>query len=88
MWNWALLRDEPMKVVFEEEKTTAFGKGEPGIRVMAKVVPTEWKMDGGNAGSVPMAPKSDAPAQVIELVPYGGTGLRISQFPVANESLK
>jgi len=86
MWNWALLRDEPMKVVVDDEKTDAFGKGDPGVRVLVKAVPVDWKMDGGNAGNVPMAPKSDVPAQIVELVPYGGTGLRISQFPVANES--
>jgi len=86
MWNWALLRDEPMKAVYDDERRDAFGKGEYGVRVLAKAVPVEWEMEGGNAASVPMAPKADSAAGVIELVPFGDTGLRIGQFPVANEA--
>ena len=88
MWNWALLRNEPMKAVYDDERTAAFGKGDPGLRVLVKAVPIDWDMDGASAASVPMAPKSDARAEVIELVPYGDTALRIAQFPVANESGK
>jgi DUF1680 family protein len=84
MWNWALLRDEPMKAVFDDsERTTAFGKGSSGVKVLVKAVPIDWEMDGANAASVPMAPKVEALPEVIELVPFGDTGLRIAQFPVA-----
>ena len=41
-WNWALLRDEPMKAVVEGERDTAFGKGGPGVKVLAKAAPVEW----------------------------------------------
>ena len=85
-WNWALLRDEPMKAVAEGERETAFGKGAPCVKVLAKAAPVEWAMDGASAGSVPMAPVPQGPAQVIELVPFGDTALRIAQFPVAVET--
>lgn len=85
-WNWALLRDEPMKAVAEGERETAFGKGAPCVKVLAKAAPVEWAMDGASAGSVPMAPTPQGPAQVIELTPFGDTALRIAQFPVAVES--
>ena len=60
-WNWALLRDEPMKAVAEGERETAFGKGAPCVKVLAKAAPVEWAMDGASAGSVPMAPTPQGP---------------------------
>jgi len=82
-WNWALVRDEPMKAVYESEMTQAFGKQPAPVKVLVKAVPVDWPMDGGNCANVPMVPQVDAKkAQVIELVPYGMTGLRISQFPM------
>lgn len=83
-WNWALLRDEPMKVVREEERTQAFGKDKEhhGVHVLAKVTQVDWPMDGADAAAVPMAPKAGPRAQVMELVPFGDTCLRIAQFPV------
>ena len=81
-WNWALLRDEPMKVVREEERTEAFGKGGHGVHVLVKATQVDWPMDGADAGAVPMAPKAGPRAQVMELVPFGDTCLRIAQFPV------
>ena len=85
-WNYALVNDEPMKVVFEPENTGAFGQGAPAVSVLAKaaIVP-EWGMNGANAAVTPIAPAvKKENVETIKLVPYGGTGLRISQFPVAN----
>lgn len=81
-WNWALLRDEPMKAVYGEERERAFGYGDPGVKVLVKAVRTEWDMEGGSAANVPMAPRPASEPEVIELVPFGDTCLRIGQFPV------
>lgn len=86
-WNWALVRDEPMKAVYHPENAGAFGKGEAPVRVLVKAAPVDWPMDGASCANVPMVPQiDDARAQVIELVPYGGTGLRIAQFPMGRGS--
>ena len=82
-WNWALIREEPMKAVYEGERTEAFGMQHSNLRVLVKAVPIEWSMDGANAASVPMAPRTGLPSHVMELVPFGDTALRIAQFPVA-----
>ena len=82
-WNWALMRDEPMKAVYSGARPGAFGKGEAPVKVLVKAVPVEWHMDGGSCASVPMVPSvREKDARVIELVPFGGTTLRIGQFPL------
>ena len=82
-WNWALVREEPMKAVYAREVDRPFGEGEPPVIVKVKAVPVDWSMDGASAASVPMVPKIDAGrAQVLDLVPYGRTALRIAQFPM------
>ena len=85
-WNYALVSDEPMKVVFEPQNIGAFGQGEPAVSVLVKAarVP-EWGMNGANCAVTPIAPAVDKDSvETVRLVPYGGTGLRISQFPVAS----
>ena len=85
-WNYALVNDEPMKVVFEPENIGAFGQGEPAVSVLVKgaLVP-DWGMNGANCAVTPIAPVVDKNAvETVRLVPYGSTGLRISQFPVAS----
>ena len=82
-WNWALVRDEPMKAVYSGARPGAFGKGEAPVKVLVKAVPVDWHMDGNSCASVPMVPTvREKDAQVIELVPFGGTTLRIGQFPL------
>lgn len=82
-WNYALVRDEPMKAVYLEGPEFPFGAGEAPVKVLAKAVPLDWSLDGGSCASVPMVPViREEDAQVIELTPYGGAALRIGQFPL------
>jgi uncharacterized protein len=51
------------------------------LKVKARQVP-QWGMNGANAGEVPLSPvKTDSPETLVELIPYGCSRLRISEFP-------
>ena len=82
-WNWALFTDEPMKAVFAPENASAFGQGESAVKLYAKAaLAPGWTMEGASAAPPPVSPEIDEQSiATIELVPYGDTGLRISQFP-------
>ena len=82
-WNWALLRDEPMKLLYGDSEDAAFGGNEPGVLVYVRAVSIDWPMENGSTGSLPMAPEMKCAPQTLCLVPYGGTALRIAQFPIA-----
>jgi len=82
-WNWAILRSEPMKAVFEEEAVNPFKVGKPPVKVLAKMGKAAgWGMNGENCDQTPIQPEiRKSSVETVELVPYGYTSLRISQFP-------
>lgn len=82
-WNRALIRDEPMKLIQIEEDISAFGRGESAVGVMVKSAKIDWPMDGANCAPVPMVPKLSKNAlDILELMPYGESPLRIAEFPI------
>lgn len=85
-WAYALVMDEPMKISFTGNESEGFKVGQPPLTVCAKVCACPgWVKQGPDAGSMPPNPtcaKSDE--KTVELVPYGYTNLRVSQFPVAS----
>jgi hypothetical protein len=51
------------------------------LKVKAKHVP-QWGMNGANAEAVPVSPvNTSSPETLVELIPYGCSRLRISEFP-------
>ena len=82
-WNWALTGGA-MQVVHSDTQPGIFGS-KPGVcvEVQAAQIP-EWTMNGENCAAPPIEPKISArDIQTIRLIPYGGTDIRISQFPMA-----
>jgi len=83
-WNWALVQDAKLKLDITGAKAAPFG-AEHGFKVKAQAVRLpDWKMNGESCAQPPVEPAVEGEMQEIELVPYGDTCLRISQFPYAS----
>lgn len=83
-WNYAIARDRGSVDVREAEiSETPFSKefAPVHLQVSAKKL-AEWGLDGGNTMDLPPSPvKVNVEEVKIDLIPFGCTKLRISQFP-------
>jgi len=95
-WNYALLRNdiENGKLQIEIKENISnnpwnIHDAPINVKVNAQRLPM-WKLENGSAGKIPVRPqnfKIGTPEEEVELIPYGCSTLRISQFPV-NPSMK
>jgi hypothetical protein len=91
-WNYGLILDprDPGKTI--EVVTRGIGKvpfdtkdAPVVLKVKGRQI-SEWGIVKNSAGETPRTPaRSDEPITGLELVPYGSTRLRITEFPVIVE---
>ena len=89
-WNYGLLLDRQSP----EKSIQVARAGKPGkepfaqkdapvvLRAKGRAIPT-WKLADNSAGETPLSPAaSEMPPVDLELIPYGCTRLRITEFPL------
>jgi hypothetical protein len=74
-------KGEPVKLPGADEFTPWQQDVPIVLKVKARRLP-EWGMNGANAAAVPVSPvNTNSPETLVELIPYGCSRLRISEFP-------
>lgn len=85
---WSITPSGPWNYAVAADAEAEFVQTPDGPRLRVPAVPVEWKLFEGPEGKLmtpdlPENPVAVGPSQIIELMPYGLTELRLTVFPVA-----
>ncbi|RAP74882.1 beta-L-arabinofuranosidase domain-containing protein [Paenibacillus montanisoli] len=89
-WKYGLLADNVYEASEYDIPYQPFDAEHAPIRLKATgQLVREWKMEGNNAGTPPIYPKTEGQEMAeLTLVPYGSAKLRIGEFPLIGEREK
>lgn len=82
-WNYAICREISSTVEEMEVSAVPFSKECPPVRIqIAGKQLEDWTENDGNTGEMPVSPViSDEKEEMLSLIPFGCTKLRVAQFP-------
>lgn len=80
-WNYALTSDE--FELSEREFDAPFNPENPPIELTAEMVEISWGFNCGHCDRLPQNTNPSGAVEKIQLIPYGCTNLRMTEFPFA-----
>ncbi|HEV2527161.1 MAG TPA: beta-L-arabinofuranosidase domain-containing protein [Thermomicrobiales bacterium] len=91
-WNYALVPVDwsalPVRRTATVPGTSPWSRDDAPVRVMVPARRlSSWEMVRGAAGPIPECPvEDDSPEELIELLPFGCTDIRVGEFPFSNSN--
>ena len=82
-WNYALKKGGRVQVSEHEVSAVPFSKSNPPVTLTGTGIRVDnWILENDSAGDIPASPVTNhGNEEILELIPFGCTRLRVSQFP-------
>ena len=84
-WNYGFTGKEPVLVRGEVGEVPFSPEGAP-VWLEVEMAQVEWAMGRGACEELPRSDKAIAPPEMMRLIPYGCTNLRMTEMPMTMRS--